>query len=85
MTTQNKFLLDPAKAVLVVIDVQEKLCAAMDEDALQQLTKNAGILIESANELALSGDIHRAVCQRAGFNLARTEGQGACSHPVMKK
>jgi len=53
MSTRENFLLDPAKALLVVIDVQEKLCAAMDQSALQQLTKNTGILLESANELAV--------------------------------
>jgi len=53
MSIQNKFLLDPAQAVLVVIDVQEKLCAAMDQNALQQLAKNTGILLESAKELAV--------------------------------
>ena len=53
MPIRNKFLLEPARAVLLVIDVQEKLCAAMDEYALQQLTRNAGILLESANELAI--------------------------------
>lgn len=53
MSIRNKFLLDPARAVLVVIDVQERLCAAMDQEALQRLTRNAGILIESALELAV--------------------------------
>lgn len=53
MSVKNKFLLDPAKAVLVVIDVQERLCAAMDANVLAQLTKNAGILLESAIELAV--------------------------------
>ncbi len=53
MSIRNKFLLDPAKAVLLVIDVQEKLCAAMDENALRQLTNNAGILLESAIELEI--------------------------------
>ncbi len=53
MPIRNTFLLEPAKAVLVVIDVQEKLCAAMDNDALHRLTKNAGILLESAAELAI--------------------------------
>lgn len=51
MSVPTKFLLDPAKAVLVVIDVQERLCAAMDQNVLAQLTRNAGILLESANEL----------------------------------
>lgn len=53
MSIQNKFLLDPARAVLVVIDVQEKLCAAMDETVLRQLVRNAGILLQSAIELAI--------------------------------
>lgn len=53
MSTPSKFLLDPAKAVLIVIDVQERLCAAMDENVLRQLTRNTGILLESANELAI--------------------------------
>lgn len=53
MSVQNKFMLESAKAVLVVIDVQEKLCAAMDQNVLQQLTRNTGILLEAANELAI--------------------------------
>ncbi len=53
MSIQNKFMLEPEKAVLLVIDVQEKLCAAMNQDVLRQLTKNIGILLESANELAI--------------------------------
>ncbi len=53
MIIRNKFLLDPASAALIVIDVQEKLSAAMDQGALRQLTRNTGILLESANELAI--------------------------------
>lgn len=50
---RNKFILEPAKAVLIVIDVQERLCAAMDQGVLAQLVRNTGILLESARELAL--------------------------------
>jgi len=53
MAIKNKFMLDSAKAVLVVIDVQERLCAAMDANVLALLTKNAGILLESAKELSI--------------------------------
>ena len=53
MSIRNKFMLESARAALLVIDVQEKLCAAMDQDALRLLTKNAGILLESANELSV--------------------------------
>ncbi len=53
MSLKNRFLLELERSVLVVIDVQEKLCAAMDVEVLRQLTKNAGILLESAQELAI--------------------------------
>jgi nicotinamidase-related amidase len=53
MTVKNRFFLESDKAVLVVIDVQEKLCLAMDEKVLAAVTKNIGILLESAHELNL--------------------------------
>lgn len=53
MSVKSKFVLKPETALLVVIDVQERLCAAMDAQVLAQLAKNAGILLESANELAV--------------------------------
>jgi nicotinamidase-related amidase len=51
MTIKDTFFLERDKAVLVVIDVQEKLCVAMNDDVLKKLTKNIGILLESATEL----------------------------------
>lgn len=51
MSIKNTFFLDQDKALLVVIDVQEKLCAAMDEKVLSKMSKNIGILLESAAEL----------------------------------
>ncbi len=53
MLIKESFFLDRDKAVLVVIDVQEKLCIAMDEVVLKQLVKNVGILLESATELKI--------------------------------
>ena len=53
MSVKDRFFLDRAKAVLVVIDVQEKLCVAMDETVLRQLTKHIGILLETAQELSV--------------------------------
>lgn len=49
--SKESFFLKRDKAVLVVIDVQEKLCVAMDNAVLKQLSKNIGILLESAFEL----------------------------------
>ncbi len=50
---KEKFFLDKDKAVLLVIDVQEKLCRAMDEKELDKLTRNITILPETARELGL--------------------------------
>jgi nicotinamidase-related amidase len=51
MSIKESFFLERDKAVLVVIDVQEKLCVAMDGVVLKQVVKNIGILLESAAEL----------------------------------
>jgi nicotinamidase-related amidase len=53
MSITDKFFLEKEKAALLVIDVQEKLCKAMDEKVLAKLTANAGILLEAASELSM--------------------------------
>jgi isochorismate hydrolase len=53
MSIKENFFLDRDKAVLAVIDVQEKLCVAMDETVLKSRVKNIGILLESAAELGI--------------------------------
>lgn len=53
MGIKNKFFLDRNNAVLVVIDVQEKLCRAMDEKVLDRLVANTKILQEAAQELGI--------------------------------
>ncbi len=51
MGVMDKFFLERDKAVLLVIDVQEKLCKAMDEKVLDKLTGNVTILQEAAREM----------------------------------
>lgn len=41
-------LADASNSLLVLIDVQERLAAAMDPAGMQSLTKNAAILLQSA-------------------------------------
>ena len=53
MSLRDRFFLEREKALLAVIDVQERLCVAMDEKVLRQLTKNIGILLESSAELSI--------------------------------
>ncbi len=44
----------PAQTVIVVVDVQEKLAAAMPKDALDTLVKNTTILLEAAKVLGVA-------------------------------
>jgi nicotinamidase-related amidase len=53
MNIKDKFFLDRNNTVLVVIDVQEKLCRAMDEKVLNHLVNNTSTLQESAKELGI--------------------------------
>ncbi len=53
MGIKEKFFLDKEQAVLVIVDVQEKLCRAMDEKVLERLTANINVLQEAARELGI--------------------------------
>src|SRR5512135_3746457 len=53
MNILEKFYLDRDSAVLLVIDVQEKLCKAMDSEVLRQLTGNVSTLLEAAKEMQI--------------------------------
>lgn len=53
MTLMDRFFLERNNAQLVVVDVQEKLCRAMDPKVLEKLTGNISILLDSAAELGL--------------------------------
>jgi nicotinamidase-related amidase len=45
--------LSPSSSVLVVVDVQERLAAAMPAEAMQRLVANTGILLEAAHVLGV--------------------------------
>jgi nicotinamidase-related amidase len=53
MGIKDRFFLKRDDAVLLVIDVQEKLCRAMDEKVLERLTGNISILQEAAREMGI--------------------------------
>jgi len=53
MPVKDRFFLERDKALLVVIDVQDKLCQAMDDKILHKLSKNIAILLETAQVLAI--------------------------------
>jgi nicotinamidase-related amidase len=45
--------LDRSRALLLVIDIQDRLCAAMPQDGLSQVQRNASVLIRAARRLQL--------------------------------
>lgn len=51
MAIKEQYFLDSNEAVLVVIDIQERLCAAMDQEVLGRLTRQVGILLDTSAEL----------------------------------
>ncbi|WP_129126418.1 hydrolase [Geomonas oryzae] len=53
MTLMERFFLEKESAQLVVVDVQDKLCRAMDEKVLGKLTGNISILLDAAAELGI--------------------------------
>ncbi len=53
MNDIQRHILRTEDSLLLVIDIQERLAAAMDQDELQRLTRNTAILLDSAHELGL--------------------------------
>lgn len=79
MSIKDSFFLDRDKAVLVVIDVQEKLCAAMDEAVLKTLVKNIGILLESATELNIPVLVTEQYVRGLGATLPELKEKAAAA------
>lgn len=77
MSIKDSFFLERDKTVLVVIDVQEKLCVAMDEKVLKQLVKNISIMIESAAELNIPVFLTEQYVKGLGATLSELKGKAA--------
>lgn len=75
MGIKDKFFLDRSNAALVVIDVQEKLCAAMDNDVLGKLTRNIGILLDSVQELNIPAIATEQYVKGLGETLQELKGR----------
>ncbi len=79
-TIRERFLLAAEESLLVVIDVQERLCQAMDQQVLGQLTANTAILLEAAQELQVPVAVTEQYTKGLGPSLpelqARLSGAG---------
>lgn len=83
MGIKNKFFLEKDNAVLVVIDVQEKLCRAMDEKILERLVHNSKILLEAAAELGIPVVATEQYVKGLGATLPELAGH--LTTPAMEK
>lgn len=79
MSIKDSFFLERDKAVLVVIDVQEKLCVAMDGVVLKQVVKNIGILLESAAELNFPVMVTEQYAKGLGSTLPELKERSAAA------
>jgi nicotinamidase-related amidase len=83
MEIRDKFFLDAENSALVIIDVQEKLCQAMDEKVLKHLVKNAGILMDAAAELNIPTLVTEQYVKGLGETLPELKGRAAS--PAIEK
>lgn len=83
MGINEKFFLETENAALVVIDVQEKLCQAMDEKVLKHLVKNAGILMDAAAELNIPIVVTEQYVKGLGETLAELKNRATA--PALEK
>ena len=84
MSIRGSFFLERDRALLAVIDVQEKLCVAMDDVVLKQLVKNIGILLESAAELDIPVIVTEQYVKGLGATLPELK-EKAASAPCFEK
>lgn len=77
----------PTSTVLLCVDVQEKLAAAMPAEAMTTLAKNAGILLESAEALGLTVIATEQYPKGLGSTLpavaSKLAEMGVRAHPKM--
>lgn len=77
---------DPKQSVIVVVDVQEKLAAAMPDEARASLLRSAGVLLEAADALSIKVLATEQYPQGLGLTVAVvSERLGALSAPVIPK
>lgn len=68
-------LCDPRDSQLVVIDIQERLSAAMDEKVRAQVVRNTGILLEAAGRLEIPVTITEQYPKGLGTTVSELAGQ----------
>ena len=79
----NRFSLDREQAILVVIDVQERLVPAMPKKVYRKLRKSIEMLIKAAGELGVPVVATEQYPRGLGHTVAELES--ACKETVIEK
>lgn len=77
MLIKDRFFLDRDRAILVLIDIQERLCDAMDSVVLAKLVRNAGIMLDTAAEMDIPVLVTEQYVKGLGGTLAELKGKSA--------
>jgi nicotinamidase-related amidase len=75
--------LDPKRAALLVVDIQEKLVPAMPEEVAQKVIKNTAILIDAAARLGMPVVVSQQYPKGLGATVAAIEDALATSKPAV--
>lgn len=78
-----KFTLERDKAVLVVVDVQERLVPAMDEKVYKRVLRGINLLVQGSKELGLPVVTTEQYPRGLGHTVS--ELVGACTSEVVEK
>lgn len=81
--TLTPFHLDAEDAVLLIIDVQEKLMVAMEER--ERLYRNTGILLTAARELGIPVVVTEQYPKGLGATVPEVAGQLPADHRLVEK
>lgn len=74
--------LSRSRAALLVIDIQERLCAAMPQDAVERVVRSTGILLEAARRLHLPVVVTEQYPKGLGPTVAALEPALAAIEPA---
>jgi nicotinamidase-related amidase len=80
----NSFQLDPADSILAIIDIQERLTAAMPGDVGKTVAHSAAILVQAAQELHIPVILTEQYPRGLGPTVAEIAALSAENKPIEK-
>lgn len=85
MDKHRTVLASSSHSQLLIIDLQQRLCSAMPEETLNKVIKNAGVLIDAAQQLAIPIITTEQYPQGLGSTHDDLRAKLNDTHPVFSK